>query len=136
MRRIHLAATVFGLFVIGAILSAADAPPADFKKAMQDIGACVQALSKPGATEDMELAKKSAITMKAAFTVVENYWNNKDAEAARLAHTGFKAAADIQVSTQFASVEGVTQGLQDLTATCTACHTAHREKGADGFLIK
>ena len=136
MRRIHLAATVFGLFAIGAILTAADAPPADFKKAMQEIGAGVQALSKPGATEDMELAKTSAITIKAAFTVVENYWNSKDAEAAKLAHAGFKAAADIQVSTQFNSVEGVTQGLQDLTATCTACHTAHREKGTDGFLIK
>jgi hypothetical protein len=136
MRRIHIITLTACVLAIGLILQAAEPPSAEFKKAMQDIGACVQALSKPGATEDMDLAKNSAVKMKDAFTLVERYWHGRDTDAAKLANTAIKAAADIQVSTQFNSVEGVTAGMKDLTATCATCHTAHREKTADGFVIK
>lgn len=137
MRRVQLVASVACFLAIGLIVHAAEAPPPEYVKAMKDIGGLVQALSKPGATEDMDLAKKSAITLKELFTYVEKYWNGKDTEAAKLANVAFKAAADIQVSTQFSSAEGVAAGLKDLTATCATCHTAHREQQPDkSFLIK
>lgn len=63
---------MFALVVaIGLVVRAAELAPADYSKAMKDLGALMQAMGKPGASEDFELAKKSAATARDAFAVVQ-----------------------------------------------------------------
>ena len=77
------------------------------------------------------------MTAKEALQLVHDYWSKKnDAEAVKLVATAVKAVADLGVAASFSSGEGVAAAVKDLGATCAACHTAHREKTADGFLIK
>lgn len=130
---------MFALVVaIGLVVRAAEPAPADYSKAMKDLGGLMQALGKPGASEDFELAKKSAATARDAFAIVQAYWKAKgDTTATKLAETGTKAAADLNVVATLVSSEGVEAAVKDLAATCVACHAAHREKMPDGsFQIK
>ncbi len=137
MRRLSLALTCLLVASLTVATRAAEKPPADFQKAMKDLGAAMGALAKPGASEDFALATKQAQASKDAFAVVVKYWNAKGAaDAVKLADTGAKGAADLLVSASLSSSEGIQAAMKDMGATCQACHTAHREKTADGFEIK
>ncbi len=137
MRRLFLPSICLLVFSLSVGVGAAEKPPADFQKAMKDLGAAMGALSKPGATEDFELAKKCGQSSKDAFAVVVKFWNqNGAADAVKLAETGAKAAADLYVSADLSSSEGIQAAMKDMGGTCQACHQAHREKTADGFEIK
>ncbi|MDO8793781.1 MAG: hypothetical protein Q7J25_04085 [Vicinamibacterales bacterium] len=137
MRRLYFVTTCVLVASMAVAVRAAEKPPADFQKAMKDLGAAMGTLSKPGAAEDFTLSKKEAQASKDAFAVVLKYWNTKGAaDAIRLSDTGAKAAADMYVSADLSSTEGIQAAMKDMGATCAACHTAHREKTADGFEIK
>lgn len=137
MRRLSLAITFLFVASFGLAVRAAEKPPADFQKAMKDLAASMGALSKPGATEDFDLGKAQGQASKDAFAVVVKYWNAKGAaDAIKLADTGAKAAADLFVSANLSSSEGIQAAMKDMGATCQACHQTHREKAADGFEIK
>ncbi len=138
MRHVQSFVTCGFIAAIAMIVHAAEKPSADYQKAMKDLGGIVGALTKPGASEDFELAKQASITAKDAFGVAEKYWSTRgDAEAVKLAKAGAKAALDLNVVAGLSSPEGVEAAMKDMTETCTPCHTAHREKAEDGsFQIK
>lgn len=137
MRRLYFVTTCVLVASMAVAVRAAEKPPADYQKAMKDLGAAMGALSKPGAAEDFALGKQQAQASKDAFAVTLKYWNAKGAaDAIKLAETGGKAAADLYVSADLSSTEGIQAAMKDMGATCAACHTAHREKTADGFEIK
>src|SRR5438477_563215 len=102
MRRLHLVMTLALVGAMAMALRAAEKPSADYQKAMKDLGAVAAAEAKPGAHEDMDLARKSAATAKDAFGVVEKFWNAKGvADAVKLAEAGTKAAQDLNVVSGF-----------------------------------
>ncbi len=137
MRRLYFVTTCVLVASMAVAVRAAEKPPADFQKAMKDLGAAMGALSKPGAAEDYELGKTQGRAAKDAFAVVVKFWSSKGTtDAVKLAETGAKAAADLYVSADLSSAEGIQAAMKDMGATCAACHTAHREKTADGFEIK
>ncbi|MEQ1896230.1 MAG: hypothetical protein ABL971_02445 [Vicinamibacterales bacterium] len=137
MRRLYFVSTCLLVASMAVAVRAAEKPPADFQKAMKDLGGAMGALSKPGASEDFALAKDQARASKDAFAVVVKFWSSKGTtDAVKLAETGAKAAADLFVSADLSSSEGIQAAMKDMGATCAACHTAHREKTADGFEIK
>jgi len=137
MRRLSLALSCLLVVSMLAAVHAAEKPPAEFQKAMKDLGGAMGALGKPGASEDFELAKTQGQASKDAFAVVLKFWSSKGApDAIKLAETGGKAAADLFVSANLSSSEGIQAAMKDMGSTCQACHMAHREKTADGFEIK
>ncbi len=137
MRRLIFVTTCVLVASMAGALRAAEKPPADFQKAMKDLGAAMGALSKPGAAEDYALAKTQGQSAKDAFAVVVRFWIQKGTtDAVKLAETGAKAVADLLVSADLSSTEGIQAAMKDMGGTCAACHTAHREKTADGFEIK
>ncbi len=137
MRRLSLAITCLLVASMIAAVRAAEKPSAEFQKAMKDLGGAMAALGKPGASEDFDLAKKQGQAAKDAFAVVLKYWNAKGVpDAIKLSETGAKAAADLYVSADLSSSEGIQAAMKDMGGSCQACHQAHREKTAEGFEIK
>ncbi len=137
MRRLYFVTACVLVASMAVAVRAAEKPPADFQKAMKDLGAAMGALSKPGAAENYALAKQQAQASKDAFAVSLKYFSSKGTtDAIRLSDAGAKAAADLFVSADGSSAEGIQAALKGMGATCAACHTAHREKTTDGFEIK
>ena len=134
-RRTLLTCGVLGVFVL--TLMAADKPPDDYSKAMKEIGAAAQSLSKAVPAEDFDTVSKNAATIIDAFPVVEKYWTGKAEDALRVVRTATKAAADLRVAAGLKSGEGIAYSAKELTDACMQCHTAHRERLPDGtFQIK
>ena len=137
MRRLSIVTTCLLVASMAVAVRAAEKPPADYQKAMKDLGGAMGALSKPGASEDFALAKTQGQAAKEAFAVVVKFWSAKGTtDAVKLAETGGKAVSDLLVSADLSSTEGIQAAMKDMGATCAACHMAHREKTADGFEIK
>jgi len=137
MRRLSLALSCLLVVSMIAAVHAAEKPTAEYQKAMKDLGATMAALGKPGASEDFELVKTQGAAAKDAFAVTLKYWNAKGApDAIKMSDTGAKAVADLLVSANLSSAEGVVAAMKDMGGTCQACHQAHREKTAEGFEIK
>src|SRR5262245_12038251 len=108
MRRVQFALMFSFCVVIALVVRAAEKPTPEYQKAMKDLGGMMQALTKPGAFEDFELAKKSAASARDDFSVVQKYWSAKgNTEAVKLADAGTKAAADLAVVAGLTSAEGV-----------------------------
>jgi cytochrome c556 len=124
---------------LGLAVFAAEKPPADYQKAMKDLGAFASGIDKAINDEDYETVTKLALSAADAFAVAEKYWNDKkDEKAAQMASTGGKAAADLNVvSTTFKSKEGAAYSAKAVTETCEGCHSLHRQALGDGsFEIK
>ena len=130
----------FGLLITlsSPVINAQEPPSEEYVQAMRDIGSAIKTLMSSGGYEDFEGASKAAQSAVDAFVIVEEYWVARgDKEAANIAATAKKAAADLRVVANLNSSEGVEFAVGELTATCMSCHAAHREKAADGsFLIK
>ena len=127
--------------VCGFTLSAADAPPEDFAKAMKDVAAFVQEMGKPQAEMDFAKARQYVPTVRDAFAVVERYWLDRNQAGKyfkdiELAEEMIKLASDMGVAANLQNAEGVRWAVQTLGERCQVCHAVRREKGPDGFLIK
>jgi len=124
--------------LLGFNATAAEKPSPEYVKAMKDLGAVAQVLTKAGATDDLPTVLKAAETAKVAFTVTLNYWKGTAANDAKtVADAGLKAASDIWVAANLNSPDGVEAATKEMMDTCRTCHTAHREKLDDGsFGIK
>ncbi len=117
------------MLVLGAGVQAGETP-ADHRQAMRVIGAGVQAMLQPGATDDLEFAGRIAPALRDALATVERFWIGRDPLA--LTHTGpaIKAVQDLDVALEFGSIEGVVVAMKDLQCTCAACHAATRASAA------
>lgn len=142
-RALTLAGAVVAIVVGGFwVLSAAEKPPDDYKKAMTTLATFVQDMSKPDASEDFPLAKKYVPIVRDAFADVEKYWTDRNADRQffpeiNTAREGIKLASDMGVAANLSSAEGVAAAVKDISGRCQPCHDAHREKAPDGtFLIK
>ena len=127
--------------VCGFTLSASDAPPEDFAKAMKDVAAFVQEMGKPQAEMDFAKARQYVPTVRDAFAVVERYWLDRNQAGKyfkdiELAEEMIKLASDMGVAANLQNAEGVRWAVQTLGERCQVCHAVRREKGPDGFLIK
>jgi hypothetical protein len=132
MRVALVFAAVFGLQV-----RAADKPPADYQKAMKDLGAFAQGIDKAVMADDFDAVAKYATAVQADFELVEKYWTGKAKDAVEIAQNGGKAAADLGVVAGLKSHEGIVYSAKQITDLCATCHMAHRETMPDGtFQIK
>jgi hypothetical protein len=137
------------LFVGAAVGGAAEKPPADYQKAMKELGAASNTLRVNIKNLDYPAIEKDASVMKAAFDLVTVYWKARNvADALALAEAGAKGAADLGVAAKAQNLPAVldaqaamsgspSTGTVGLIGTCAPCHLAHRVRLPDGtFEIK
>lgn len=139
MRRQKLFVVLFVAGVVGFGLSVAanEKPSDEYKKAMRDLAAFNMGIEKAIMAEDYDTVQKLAASAKAAFGVTENYWASRNADATKLAQTGGKAAADLDVAAGLKSADGANYAMKGVREVCAPCHMARRERLADGtFEIK
>jgi hypothetical protein len=135
MQKLLIVLFVVGTF--GLVAVAAEKPAESYQKAMKDLGAFAAGIDKAIMTEDYDAAAKFAQSAKDAFDVAATYWKGRNTEAAALAQKGSKAASDLLVTSGLKSQEGAAYAVTEAKSVCMACHTAHRERLADGtFEIK
>jgi hypothetical protein len=134
--RAVVVALVLGVF--GLAVSGAEKPPENYQKAMKDLGAFAQGIGKAISDQDYDAVSKYAASAEAAFVVAGAFWTTKgDADAAKTAQTGEKAAGDLAVVAGLKSAEGAAYSAKGVTDVCAGCHAAHRETMPDGsFQIK
>lgn len=129
-----VAAAVVALVTVG---HAAEKAPADYEKAMKDLGAFAAGIDKAVDAEDFDTVTKLAISARKAFEVTQTYWTEKSKEAAEQALAGYKSAADLEVVSGFKNKEGAQFSAGEVKNSCGACHQAHRDRAPDGsFQIK
>jgi cytochrome c556 len=131
---------VVGVLLVGSLgfnLFAADKPPADYQKAMKDLGAFSEAIAKAVAAENYDDVATLAKAAVSDFQVAGMYWKAKAPDAFKAATAGEKAATDLAVVAGLKSKEGVEYSAKEVTAVCMGCHDAHRQALPDGtFEIK
>jgi uncharacterized protein YcnI len=117
----------------GAMAMKAPMSDADYAKAMKEIGPAFAALQRDNAAMNHADGIKQAQLLSDRFKDVQAYWQAKKVDDAVTAAGDAVAAADatIKASTVM-DMTALTSSQQKLSASCTACHTAHREKLADG----
>jgi hypothetical protein len=129
--------TVLVVGVFGLVAVAAEKPPDNYKKAMQDLNAFATGIDKAVMDENYDNVASLGRSAREAFGVVEKYWTGKSTDAAELAQKGGKAAADLVVMAGIKSQEGAVFSAKEARDGCMTCHAAHREQMADGtFQIK
>ena len=125
-----LSGASYGLF-------AAEKPPADYQKAMKDLGAFAQSIDKAVADEAYEAIVKLAASAQADFVVAEAYWKGKAPDAFSAATSGEKFAVDLGAVAALKNKEGVEYAAKQVTGVCMGCHAAHRQAVSEGvFEIK
>ena len=126
------------MMALAVVVFAAEKPPEDYQRAMKNLGAFAQGAPKAVAAEDYAAITKFADSAKESFGVAETYWAKKgDNAAVKMAQDGGKGAADLGVASGLMSKDGSEYAVKVITDLCAGCHTAHREKAADGtFQIK
>lgn len=132
--------SIVGLVALVAwasVVGAAEKPPEAYAKAMKDIGAATGALTKAAKAEDFATVSKSAIAIVEVAPGIRKFWEGKADDAVAAAAAMLKAAGDLRVAADLSSADGIAFSTEELTAACAKCHTAHRERLADGtFEIK
>jgi hypothetical protein len=134
---------VFGCGVavlIGLAASASEKPTEDYVKAMKTLQTVADGLPKSLAAEDINALDQLVIAARPALSVVEKYWTAREVEDALLAaQRASKAIAEMSVAVHLLTsgpnllaIEGAQESIKTFVATCSACHTAHREKLPDG----
>lgn len=123
--------TTLGLFACGSLLPAAP-DEAALRSAMKQIGPTCSGLGKKIAAKDATSAA-DAKKLHALFDGVQTFWKEMHADDA----VGFakEAGAAFQtIARQTAAGEWEEAGasFKKATANCAGCHSAHREKAADG----
>ncbi|MEQ1757098.1 MAG: hypothetical protein ABL986_02185 [Vicinamibacterales bacterium] len=137
MRQQQWFAVLLGVAVLGLVASAAEKPPADYQKAMKDLGAFTASIDKAVAAEDWDAIAMQAASAREAFVVAQKYWDGKNTDAKELAGTGTKQTQDLIAVAGQKSKEGAEFSVGEIKAVCANCHMAHRDAQPDGsFLIK
>jgi cytochrome c556 len=134
-------ALVVGAFVgaLGLTLIAADRPPDDYANHMKNFGTALQTLVKAVQADDFDEAIKNVTVIIDGLPAIRAFWDKRsDAQdAVTFVQAAQKSAGDLRVAANLKSGEGVAYSLKELTGNCGGCHSAHRDKAADGsFLIK
>lgn len=135
-------------FVVIAVLGVARAQPSaqaggsmmkaalsdeDYVKTMKQIAPAFQSLQKNNTAMNYADAATDAQKLEASFKEVQAYWEAKKIEdAIGFAKKAVAAAQDASREAAAMSASGLADAQKALGGTCQGCHTAHREKLADG----
>ena len=123
------------MFVAGAAWSQSDA---NFQTWMKSIGATRGSLKKNLDAKSGEAAAADAHKLHAAFQDVHSFFQKKNSEDAMKFAMGAGDGFDkIAAQASAGKFDEASATFKATTANCGGCHSAHREKGADGsFQIK
>lgn len=105
---------------------------AEYQTWMKTVGATSGSLRKNLTAKDAAAASADAKKLQDVFVKVHDYWHPKSDDAmmsAADASAGFRDVAALASAGKF---DEASAALQKASATCGACHAAHREKAADG----
>jgi len=125
------------LFPIGSLailaVSVFGQSDADYSSWMKTAGATSGSLRKNLDAKNKDAAVADARKLQETFKQVHDYWHKKNVDdATKLAmdaESGFKDVADQTAADKF---DDAAASLRKASATCAGCHTAHRERAADG----
>jgi cytochrome c556 len=124
------AGIVFAAFASLAAQGQVEKAPEEYQKLMRQIGPTAQGLAKK--TDHAEIAKDAA-ALRTLFTQVEAFWKQRKTEdAIKFAGAAQTAATEIETAAKAGNDAGIAAARKTLTGQCQACHTAHRDKMADG----
>jgi cytochrome c556 len=103
------------------------------QKLMKDAGATNAKIRKALEAKENETAVKEAQHLSSLFDDMVKYYKAKGIEdGVKFSETGSAAAKDVAASAGTGTVEDLAPKLKAVGASCGGCHTAHREKNADG----
>jgi len=128
-------------------MAANEKPAEAYQKAEKDLNTTNNSLRNNVKAIDYSGLEKDAASLKAAFTVMLAYWQEKKAEdAIKFIQTGITAAADLDTAAKAMNYNGVLAaqnavvgsngvafvGETALPGVCVGCHMAHRQRMPDG----
>jgi hypothetical protein len=106
---------------------------ADYQKWMKTVGATSGSLRKNLDAKNGEAASADAKKLQEVFEQVHDFWHKKGIDDAMKlameARDGFRQVAEQASGGKF---DDASATLKKAMTTCAGCHTAHREKAADG----
>ena len=105
----------------------------DYQDWMKTTGATAGSLRKNLEAKNGEAAASDAKKLQEMFTKVHDFWMNKKVDGAMKfamdAQSGFKEVGQLATAGKFDEAAAT---LKTTMATCGGCHSAYREKAADG----
>ena len=105
----------------------------DHQKWMKTVGTTSGSLRKNLDAKNGEAASADAKKLQDVFGQVHDFWHMKNVDDAMMfsmeARDGFREIAEHASAGMF---DDASAALKKLDASCSGCHTAHREKAADG----
>lgn len=121
-----------GVLALGTLAVAAEPDETALRAAMKKIGPGNGALSKKIAAKDATAAA-DAKALEDAFKSTSKFWKQKKATDAtdwtKTAMAAYKQSGKLAAAGKW---EDAGAEVKKASATCAACHGAHREKAADG----
>ena len=130
--RIYLS-VIAGAGLTVMTVMAAEKPPEAHVKLMKETNTTAAALRNHVQAKDYDAIAADAASLKSAFAEIEKFWTARKADdAIGFAKTGAKGAADLETAAKAKNEEGVAIAARAVNGTCLGCHTAHRERLADG----
>jgi uncharacterized protein with von Willebrand factor type A (vWA) domain len=129
---LRVSALVSAVIVIGLAQTVADYQP------LMKAGASANGALRKTLESDLAGAADQAAQVKAAFAKIEQFWaKHKVEDAQKWARSVMEGADAVAAAAKAGNKEAAMAAAKGIGANCQGCHTAHRDKGADGqFIIK
>lgn len=106
---------------------------ADYAKTMKDINPTFQSLTRDNSSMNHAQGEKDAQKLSDLFKDVQAYWEaKKTADAVEFSKAAVAAADATVKASASMDMTTLTTAQQKLSASCTGCHMAHRDKLPDG----
>ena len=106
---------------------------AEYAKWMKSIAGTMGSMRKHFEAKEAPDAAKDAEKVSSLFKDVEAYYAKSNTEdAVKLAHNAQLAANEVAEHAKSGDLEKAGESAKKIGATCGPCHSAHREKQADG----
>jgi cytochrome c556 len=126
-------AVVLGL----SIVAANEKPSPEYVAAMKGINMANGQLRQHLAAKDFDAIAADAAALKPHVKVAGDYWTSKKVEdAMKMSSDLSKAVDDLETAAKAKNEDAVMAAAKGVTGSCLGCHSAHREKTADGYEIK
>jgi cytochrome c553 len=124
-----------GLASIALVLLAQS--DADYQGYMKTVAASNGKFQKGITAKDKGVIVSEGAALEGVFKQVETFWQKRSApDAVNFAKQAHTAAAAASKAANAGNFDLAATEAKNLSATCTGCHMAHREKGDGGFKIK
>lgn len=131
---------VFVCALAVSVARADEKPTEAYQKAMKDLGGSAQALraevktiESAGAYPDYTPLTKHVSALRAAFKTTLAFWSDKKvSDAIAVTEAGLKGVDDLEKAATDKSYDNLVAASSAVSATCVACHKAHRVQTPDG----